>query len=432
MASRKRYLADVISDYLDPTPKDFDPVDELDASVNFQSSEAHDGGNDDAGSAGRVLKKKKLGLKASIVDDQNAKYAGKKTSRKEIFEQSTSIHQDDHHQRFGTDDGSRDDDDDDDDGGESEIEDDMSIGDMSDDEDDAMKTRILQMFGSSNQKHSDENDGRNGNKGEREDENQEGGGEGEITVLSAHREKEVEKGKAVERQTQYVAALTATRIRLQRPLSILQQVSSSLSSSLSSSRSRVLRRQSIAKQLRSLLVQLLQLSNAHVGVQIDGSSESLEELYKVIAAREEEQEGWRWDVAEKWNTRVGLAAGGVSNATFRAIHQSVKGQVENELRMMNVLKKQATEVEGKDGDYYDDGEFYAVLLKTVLGDAESARRVKDDGLTKKSKKIVDRRASKGRKIRFHTIEKLVSFMVPRAEPAVQEQALYIAEHLFGK
>lgn len=44
----------------------------------------------------------------------------------------------------------------------------------------------------------------------------------------------------------------------------------------------------------------------------------------------------------------------------------------------------------------------------------------------KRRKVVDRRASKGRKLRFHTMDKLVGFMAPKDMPLPP-----FAEQLFG-
>ncbi|KAG1668572.1 hypothetical protein FOA52_007306 [Chlamydomonas sp. UWO 241] len=61
---------------------------------------------------------------------------------------------------------------------------------------------------------------------------------------------------------------------------------------------------------------------------------------------------------------------------------------------------------------YDDGEFYQQLLREFLsreggpGGAGGA----GDGRGAKRRKVVDRRASKGRKIRYHVQDKLVNFM----------------------
>ena len=66
-----------------------------------------------------------------------------------------------------------------------------------------------------------------------------------------------------------------------------------------------------------------------------------------------------------------------------------------------------------DANVYDDSEFYQLLLKEFLEaanvDSDAARLAMSSS---KTRKIVDRRASKGRKIRYHVIDKLVNFMAP--------------------
>ncbi|GLI61940.1 hypothetical protein VaNZ11_004501 [Volvox africanus] len=67
--------------------------------------------------------------------------------------------------------------------------------------------------------------------------------------------------------------------------------------------------------------------------------------------------------------------------------------------------------EERDPETYDDGEFYQQLLKEFLdkGILEGAS-VMPKGA--KKRKLVDRRASKGRKLRYHVQDKLVAFMAP--------------------
>ena len=70
---------------------------------------------------------------------------------------------------------------------------------------------------------------------------------------------------------------------------------------------------------------------------------------------------------------------------------------------------------------YDDGPLYAALLKESVqrgasGDEYSAMKMASKFGKKQSTKEVDRRASKGRKIRYSKIEKLVNFMAPRPVP----------------
>lgn len=65
-----------------------------------------------------------------------------------------------------------------------------------------------------------------------------------------------------------------------------------------------------------------------------------------------------------------------------------------------------------DADTYDDSDFYQLLLREFL-DANSAQVQVANPAVTKMRKRVDRRASKGRKIRYDIHEKLVNFMAPR-------------------
>ena len=82
----------------------------------------------------------------------------------------------------------------------------------------------------------------------------------------------------------------------------------------------------------------------------------------------------------------------------------------------------------RDEESYDDAEFYAQLLKELLeasgpGGAAQPR-------APKQRKAVDRRASKGRRLRYAVVEKLVNFMAP-APLSLPPQADQLLRRLFG-
>merc|ERR1711870_43794 len=81
--------------------------------------------------------------------------------------------------------------------------------------------------------------------------------------------------------------------------------------------------------------------------------------------------------------------------------------------------------EAAEKDVYDDHEFYVQLLREVLGGgsskdesvAEQAKQLQNElqgrrANKKKARTDVERRASKGRKVRYVPIEKLQNFMAP--------------------
>lgn len=93
---------------------------------------------------------------------------------------------------------------------------------------------------------------------------------------------------------------------------------------------------------------------------------------------------------------------------------------------------------GEDEHIYDDADFYQQLLKelveqrTVDGSADQATNVPSVMLTAsrdaKARKYVDRKASKGRKMRFTVHEKLQNFMAPEDRRSWEQGAI---DRLFG-
>ncbi len=87
-----------------------------------------------------------------------------------------------------------------------------------------------------------------------------------------------------------------------------------------------------------------------------------------------------------------------------------------------------------DLEVYDDRPFYSMLLKTFItsgngGDGASSMRAADLSALRKykrSKVKVDRKASKGRKLRYIVHKKLENFMFPQhlAEPSINSERLF--------
>lgn len=50
----------------------------------------------------------------------------------------------------------------------------------------------------------------------------------------------------------------------------------------------------------------------------------------------------------------------------------------------------------------------------------------------KKRKVVDRRASKGRKIRYTVMDKLVNFMVPQESALLEDKTPALFSNLFGQ
>jgi protein AATF/BFR2 len=162
----------------------------------------------------------------------------------------------------------------------------------------------------------------------------------------------------------------------------------------------------------------------------------------------------RQTILEKWSAKVrGTASLPVSrklNPT--AAQQSITSLIQDQLANSEHLVKrtkmprscaplQRDQKITEDPDIYDDGNFYQMLLKELVdqrrvesltapvngGDAGKAMQwtaVKEA----KTRKNVDTKASKGRKMRFTVHEKLQNFMAPEDRGSWESEAI---DRLFG-
>lgn len=86
--------------------------------------------------------------------------------------------------------------------------------------------------------------------------------------------------------------------------------------------------------------------------------------------------------------------------------------------------------EPRDAETFEDSEFYAHLLKEFLDGSTNGAAKASTMTSAKRRKKVDRRASKGRKVRYNVQDKLVNFMVPvQLEPPPFATQLFA--NLFG-
>ena len=85
-----------------------------------------------------------------------------------------------------------------------------------------------------------------------------------------------------------------------------------------------------------------------------------------------------------------------------------------------------------DPELFDDGEFYQQLLREFLGEAQGADRGTGAAGAggKRKRKAVDRKASKGRRLRYDVHEKLVGFMAPEGDPGAGASRTLL-QGLFG-
>jgi len=87
----------------------------------------------------------------------------------------------------------------------------------------------------------------------------------------------------------------------------------------------------------------------------------------------------------------------------------------------DALRRKKRNAEQYDMEVYDDRSFYTLLLKAYITSGSSGQGMRADDIAqlrkyKKQKADVDRRASKGRKLRYTVHKKLQNFMFPHEAP----------------
>ncbi|KAG9443884.1 hypothetical protein H6P81_015224 [Aristolochia fimbriata] len=167
---------------------------------------------------------------------------------------------------------------------------------------------------------------------------------------------------------------------------------------------------------------------------------------------------FRNSAVDKWHRKTQVTTGAAAfKGKLHAFNQNISDQVaaimrdpsrmiqRMQLRRSSVgilgevagesldVKEEGENVDG-DPEFLDDSEFYQQLLKEFLESCDlTASETTFYALKKlqtKKRKIVDRRASKSRKIRYNVHEKIVNFMAP--EPmTLPPMAPKLFENLFG-
>ncbi|CAJ0930483.1 unnamed protein product, partial [Mesorhabditis belari] len=154
---------------------------------------------------------------------------------------------------------------------------------------------------------------------------------------------------------------------------------------------------------------------------------------------------YRRSTIEKWDERTRLVSSGPARQKdFSHMEDTAMGQIEKIMRDKNRLLRRTrinrsnlerigkTNEAKEDLEFFDDNDFYHVMLKELL-DKRTDQTLDSAAMTrqwlelqkyreKRSKKKVDTKASKGRKIRYKAIPKLVNFF-----PAVPESVTWSHE-----
>ena len=157
-------------------------------------------------------------------------------------------------------------------------------------------------------------------------------------------------------------------------------------------------------------------------------NESLEEEYTNC------RDYWK-SVLNRRHKDLKLHAGITAKSQFKVIDSSFWNQVESNVEYEQMMRtNQDNNNDDENNNYvFDDSKVYQQLLKEFVASAATASSstnssssttnnnhlLKNSKAKKSDKKDVDRRASKGRKIRYKEIPKLQSFTFPLSRPATK-------------
>ncbi|EAQ84929.1 hypothetical protein CHGG_08943 [Chaetomium globosum CBS 148.51] len=182
------------------------------------------------------------------------------------------------------------------------------------------------------------------------------------------------------------------------------------------------------------------------GIDVDTPSQAIWESMQMV---EEASHSHRRKVLDKWSERVKKSNAALSTRKLvKSESQTLVSALDEQLLSSERLVKrartprscapaQAAKKVEEDAQIYDDADFYQLLLKELVDQrstdtgapGESVATVRWAALKEtKTRKNVDRRASKGRKLRYTVHEKLQNFMAPEDRRQWEEHAI---DRLFG-
>lgn len=274
--------------------------------------------------------------------------------------------------------------------------------------------------------------------------------DGAITTVSAEAGNDVEKGQHTIVQLGLIDSVLESRIRLQAPLAIANRMpqQGALKDYVAQDHDVSAAVASTVQVAGQLLSKLLETQEA-LFMQYPGTEgiitagikrrpdNNLDSFWEEISSRHTGFRPFLKETLEKWHKKTRL-----EGKNFKAFDKEILEQVDQIMALKDrvvkrtqlvrthcdVFGKSAESSEGPqyDANIFDDGDFYHELLKELID-----RKTKESGsedpiamgrhwleirkLRTKTKRPVDTKASKGRKLRYEVHTKMVGFMAPNEE-----------------
>ncbi|KFY65750.1 hypothetical protein V496_02356 [Pseudogymnoascus sp. VKM F-4515 (FW-2607)] len=280
-----------------------------------------------------------------------------------------------------------------------------------------------------------------------------------VATISQAAKADAEKGNAVKAQRKTFDSLLNVRIRLQKALVATNSMTSLEQSSETSTPYKAAEEAAVKllntlNAMRSELDKTATNSKKRKHTDIDATT-SNSDIWAAIQASESQSVPKRQATLAKWSARVrGTTAAPISRKLNNVAEQSIVDVLSEQLSGSNAerlvkrtrMPRSCAPIQVKakiteDENIYDDADFYQLLLKELVDqrmvESSSAPSMGAGGQPiaqwaaakeARTKKNVDTRASKGRKMKFTVHEKLQNFMAPEDRGLWEPEAI---DRFFG-
>lgn len=277
-----------------------------------------------------------------------------------------------------------------------------------------------------------------------------------VAAMSQAAKADADKGAAVRMQRRAFDSILNLRIRLQKALvsansfSVVDTASEDCAEPYQAAEEAAVKLWNTIDSVRHGLMP--ESSRAKVGGkrkrEIDVSTPT-QAIWESMEAVERVALSHRRKVLNKWSDKVKRSNAAPStrklvNSEAQSLVSALDEQLVSSERLVKRARTprscapaQAAKKVEEDAAIYDDADFYQLLLKELVDQrstdtsapGESVATVRWAALKEtKTRKLVDRRASKGRKLRYTVHEKLQNFMAPEDRRQWEEHAI---DRLFG-
>ncbi|KAF2269656.1 TRAUB-domain-containing protein [Lojkania enalia] len=258
------------------------------------------------------------------------------------------------------------------------------------------------------------------------------------STISQAANADIRKGQAVKSQKKTFDSLLNTRIRLQKALISTNSLVSDKYSSSQTPESVISAAESAALTLLTNLTNLRDTLSSHTGQKRKRhsftSSTASTEIWSTIQDQETSATSYCHNTLEKWNQKTRKTNISTKSLLTTSTEQTLPDILQSQLSDLSHLiartqiPRSCAPVQSAAGmqsskEIYDDADFYGLLLKELL--ESHSNRLSTNGAPEfivqapwqvareaKTRKVVDTKASKGRKLRYTVHEKLQNFMAP--------------------